>query len=322
MVPWSRRTASCLRFRAASPHGIFGPVITPAGMAAFGRDPASARQVWSRQGGYPGDPRYREFHSGSGGRRAVGLPRALRGWYRARVSHGLKYHRVTGGSGPKELYDPEAAGVAVEEHADHFVGERARQLGVAARSMERPPMVLAPYDAELFGHWWYEGPQFIDAVVRRLATPGSGMGAIGLGGYLARYAANPVSQPATSTWGEEGHLGVWLDASNAWMQRPLRWMAGRMSALARLEPLARGVRLRALSQLARELMLAQSSDWPFLIRMGTAKEYARTWLERHEAAFRKLEGDDRRSEPWDDAALAEMETRDNLFPEIDPQWWV
>ena len=305
-----------------SPHGIFGPVVTPAGMAAFARDPASARQVWSRQGGYPGDPRYREFHSDLADDAEWEYLAPYAAGTGARVATGLKYHRVTGGDGPKEPYDPDAAGVAVAEHAEHFVRERVRQLGVASKSMERVPMVVAPYDAELFGHWWYEGPQFIDAVVRRIAIPGSGIGALGLGGYLGRHRANPVSQPAVSTWGEEGHLAVWLDPSNAWMQRPLRWMAGRMSALAKREASASGVRLRALSQLARELMLAQSSDWPFLIRMGTAKEYARARFERHEAAFRKLEGMISGRESWDEPALVEMESKDNLFPGIDPQWWV
>lgn len=305
-----------------SPHGIFGPVVTPTGLAAFGRDPASARQVWSRHGGYPGDPRYREFHSDLADSAEWGYLAPYVAGTGARVATGLKYHRVTGEGGAKELYDPAAARTAVEEHAAHFVAERARNLRAQVRRMPRPPFLLAPYDAELFGHWWHEGPQFVDAVVRRVDGGGEGLRMLSLGDYLGQYPANPVSTPSPSTWGEHGYLGVWLDASNAWMQRPLRWMAGRMSTLARLEPTAKGVRHRALSQLARELMLAQSSDWPFLVRMGTAKDYARSRFEGHEANFRVLEGMISGREPWDEPALVRMEQQNNLFPELDPQWWV
>ncbi len=315
-------THGLLMAEPPSPHGVFGPVVTPSGLAAFARDPASARQVWSRNGGYPGDPRYREFHSDLADSAEWGYLAPYAAGTGVRVATGLKYHRVTGGDGPKEVYDPVEASAAAREHAHHFVHERARHLRAQVRNMARPPMLLAPYDAELFGHWWYEGPQFLDAVVRRIDEGGEGIRLVSLGGYLGENPVNPVCTPAASTWGESGYLAVWLDTSNAWMQRPLRWMAGRMSSLAKLEPTARGVRLRALSQLARELMLAQASDWPFLIRMGTAKDYAKARFEQHEARFRKLEGMLTGRDPWDEPALVAMEQQDNLFPEIDPQWWV
>jgi 1,4-alpha-glucan branching enzyme len=304
-----------------SPHGVFGPVVTPAGMAAFARDPASARQVWSRHGGYPGDPRYREFHSDLADVAEWGYLAPYAAGTGVRVATGFKYHRVTGGAGPKELYDPGTARAAVAEHARHFVVERARHLHAQTAAMGRPPFLLAPYDAELFGHWWYEGPEFLDAVVRRVAEGEEGIRMIGLGGYLAAHPVNPVSLPAASTWGEGGHLGVWLDASNAWMQRPLHSMAVRMTSHVRMESDPGEVRRRVLVQMARELMLAQASDWPFLVRMGTAKEYAQVRFETHQRRFRKLETMLSGREGWDEVALAEMEARDNLFPELDPQWW-
>ena len=304
-----------------SPHGVFGPVVTPTGLAAFARDPASARQVWSRHGGYPGDPRYREFHSDLAEVAEWGYLAPHAAGTGVRVATGFKYHRVTGGSGPKELYDPMAARAAVAEHARHFVAERSRHLHAQATAMGRPPFLLAPYDAELFGHWWYEGPEFLDAVVRRVASGEEGIRMVGLGGYLTAHPVNPVSVPASSTWGEAGHLGVWLDDSNAWMQRPLHGMAVRMSALARMESEVDPVRRRALVQLARELMLAQASDWPFLVRMGTARDYARARFETHVRNFWRLEAMLAGREGWDGTALADLEARDNLFPELDPQWW-
>lgn len=314
-------THGLLLSRPPAPKGVFAPVLTSHGLAAFGRDPSSARQVWSRKGGYPGDPRYREFHADLSDEAEWGYLAPHVAGTGVRVPTGIKYHRVTGGDGVKALYDPAAAGEAVREHAAHFVGERARQLRAAARVSGEGLLSVSPYDAELFGHWWFEGPDFVDAVVRRVASGGTGLRMTGLGEYLGEWGRLAVCEPAVSSWGEQGHLGVWLDEVNAWMQRPLRRMARRMA-----ERLAEGgagepgsVRWHFLSELARELMLAQASDWPFLIRMGTAREYARRRFDGHCEAFASLDaagellvsGEGRERAGW----------RQGLFPGVDPAWW-
>ncbi len=311
-------THGLLLAQPSPPQGILSPVLTPTGLAAFARDPASARQVWSRHGGYPGDPRYREFHRDLADDAEWGYLAPFTAGTDARVPTGIRYHRVTGPDLPKELYQPGAALAATREHAAHFISERIRQLSHTAP--HQPALLVCPYDAELFGHWWFEGPDFLDAVARGIAANPTKLRMSTLGDHLASLPALPVCTPADSTWGEGGHLTVWLDDSNAWMQRPLRRMAVQMARFALTggdDPL----RQRALRQAARELLLAQASDWPFLIRMGTARNYARSRFDRHVADFDRLISQLSGREPWDPSFLSAVESRDNLFPDIDPTWW-
>src|SRR6266516_97141 len=237
---------------------IYAPSYTPAGPAVFARDRDSSRQVWSAQEGYPGDPAYREFYRDVG----FDLPMEHLGplAHGQRKFAGMKYHRITGRGEEKELYDREGAEKAAETHAVHFLEQRRRQICEISR-FGFDPVIVAPFDAELFGHWWFEGPLFLEHFIRktaseqdlRLTTPSD---------YLAAHPTLQTIQPAASTWGENGHLRVWLDQCNAWIYPHLHAAARRMSEVARkcvngADPFAD----RMLKQLARELLLAQSSDW-------------------------------------------------------------
>jgi 1,4-alpha-glucan branching enzyme len=300
--------------------GIFAPLLTPRGLAAFGRDPASARQVWSRHGGYPGDPRYRDFHTDLAHEADWDYVKPYLPNVEARVFTGLKYHRVTG-TGPKEVYDRAAALDAVREHAEHFVAERRQQADAAAPQLGRPPLMVAPYDAELFGHWWFEGPEFLDAIVRRLSRSESPIQLVTPAGYLRAWPANQVSRPSTSSWGDGGHFAVWLNRKNAWMQPHIRAAQERMSGLvARHATAATPLAERALRQAARELLLAQSSDWPFIVHTGTSPGYARERFIRHITAFTQIH-EGLMSGQIDETGLAALEARDNLFPEVQPRHW-
>lgn len=303
---------------------IFAPVLTPAGLAVFARDPASARQVWSRHGGYPGDPRYREFHRDVAHDAEWEYVRPFLHGAAGRAFTGLKFHRVTGPTLDKELYDRREALAAVTEHADHFVTERIRTGTAAAALMSRPPLLVAPYDAELFGHWWFEGPEFLDAVARRAALDPHRIRLVTPSQDLGEYSELEICQPAASTWGEGGHFTVWLDESNAWMQPPLRAAGRRFERLAAAfqsttpDPLTK----RLLRQAGRELLLAQASDWPFLVKFNTAGAYPARRIREHLAAFETLAGvlesPPPRVEP---AALADLEARHNLFPDLDWRRW-
>lgn len=314
-------THGLLGAQPASRWGVFGPIVTPGGLTVYGRDPSSARQVWSRHGGYPGDGRYREFHSDAADDAEWGHVAPYTAGTGARVPTGLKYHRVTGGAGEKEAYDPIEAQRAVREHARHFVLERRRGFELAGMGDEGQAMAVAPYDAELFGHWWFEGMDFVDAVVREGVQPGSGLRLSTPGRHRRETGGWTEATPCESTWGEGGHLAMWLDESNAWVQRSLRRMATRMR-----DGVAQGtggdpVRERVLRQAGREWLLAQGSDWPFLIRTRTAGEYALGRFRSHEARFGRLaamwEGRERVDKAW----LAGVETVDNLFPELDMKGW-
>ncbi|MEN9733173.1 MAG: hypothetical protein RLZ45_1168, partial [Verrucomicrobiota bacterium] len=269
------------------PAAVFLPVRHPAGLTFFGRDPLSARQVWSRQAGYPGDPRYREFHQDLADEADwESVSRFLPG-AGVRYPTGLKYHRVTGGLGEKLTYDRDLALEAVAEHATHFLAQRRWQFEQAGAGLTRPPVLVAPYDAELFGHWWFEGPEFLDRVMRQAAAMDIRMDT--LSGLAAAPPLPWVSQPAESSWGAGGHLRVWLHPDNADLQPRLRSAGARMVAMTRrLLDSDHSVRphlQETLRKAGRELLLAQASDWPFLIRMGTAAQYARARAEGHLEAF-------------------------------------
>ena len=210
----------------APPAGCHRPITLPSGVLAFARDPTSSRQVWSSEVGYPGDPAYREFYRDLG---YDGDYDTIRPWLHAdgvRRHLGLKYHRVTGrvDLSEKAIWDPPAARARADEHARHFLESRASQAADLAREFGEAPSITSPYDMELFGHWWYEGPWFLEALFRRQADPATRQ-AIRLAtpADVARApGSRPAAQAAVSTWGEGGYFKVWLDASNAWLHRHQR----------------------------------------------------------------------------------------------------
>jgi len=109
---------------------------------------------------------------------------------------------------------------------------------------------------------------------------------------------------------------VWLDASNDYVYPHLHRAARRMVELAKAHPHAEGLRRRALNQAARELLLAQSSDWAFIMKTGTMAEYAHKRTRDHISRFTRLY-DDIRGNRVDEKWLAEVESRDRIFPGID-----
>jgi 1,4-alpha-glucan branching enzyme len=302
-------------------YGVHAPVRTPDGVAVFARDLETSRQVWSAESGYPGDPFYREFHRDLGwdAPHEYLLPHLHTDGARRHL--GLKYHRVTGRDVPlhdKQPYDPLAALARVAEHARHFVGERVTQARRLREHFKgRRPHIVAPYDAELFGHWWLEGPRFLDLVFRELQWRNSEIKAITPGDFLDLGLPVQSQQPAQSSWGAGGYFEVWLNERTSWMCPPQHAAEARMTTLAdafRDQP--GETTRRALNQAARELLLAQSSDWAFQISRDTATAYAASRFRAHIARFHKLANQitDGRIET---ESLAEMEQRDNLFAELD-----
>lgn len=295
-------------------HAIFAPCYTPAGPAAFARDLESNRQVWNAQLGYPGDPLYRDFYRDIGfDRSAEELARFLRPTGVRKFS-GIKYHRVSEGK-PKQLYDPAAA----LARADHHAGDFFLKCATRFRTLEElnfAPVIVNPFDAELFGHWWFEGPRFLESFIRRAAIERNGFCLTTPGEFLARYPAQQVARPNPSSWGEGGFSSVWLDEKNAWIYPDLHAATGRMIALAREHRATHDPMVeRALRQAARELLLAQASDWAFLIKTNGAPEYATRRTKDHLARFHRLQ-DGISKRQIDCAFLGECEARSNLFPNL------
>ncbi len=301
--------------------GTAEPVVTPAGLTCFGRDVEASRQVWSRDEGYPGDPSYREFYRDVG----FDLPAsAVEDFVAAdgtRQATGLKYYRITGRGGSDKLpYDPLQARARAALHAEDFVASRAAEVAAWSQHTRCPPIVVAPYDAELFGHWWYEGVDFLEEVFRALARVGNGVCAVTAGEYLKAYPSHDLAEPEASSWGAGGYSGVWLDPASSWMLRHVDHAMREMNEIVAHYAEAEGLPGRAARQAARELLLMLASDWPFLMKIGTAPHYARARFEVHVARFRRLGGMLRAGavdEPW----LLGLEARDNLFPNLDLAWF-
>ncbi len=299
-------------------YGVFAPIYCKSGVAAFGRDMESSKQVWSAREGYPGDYDYREFYRDIGYDLDYDYIKPYIHPSGIRIGTGIKYHRITGKTHDKQPYDRGRALRKAAIHAGNFMFNRERQIEYLASVMDRKPIVVAPYDAELFGHWWFEGPEWLDYLIRKATYDQNVFKLVTPSDYLNVYTRNQVSTPSLSSWGYKGYNEVWLEGSNDWIYRHLHKAAERMTELAKAYPDSDGLRRRALNQAARELLLAQSSDWAFIMKTGTVVPYAVRRTKEHLWRFTKLYEDIRR-ESIDESWLSDIEARNNIFPEIDYQ---
>ena len=300
-------------------YGVYAPLHTPAGVAAFGRDAESSKQVWSSKEGYPGDPLYRDFYRDIGFDLELDYIKPYIHPEGIRHSTGYKYHRITGRDVPlheKAPYDFGAAKERTTLHAGNFLFNRVKQVQHLRAHMDRPPIIVAPYDAELYGHWWYEGPEFLEDLFRKMQYDQNVVAPITPSEYLSLHPTNQVAQPCTSSWGHKGYAEYWLNGSNDWVYRHMHKAGERMVELARTFPEAQGLRKRALNQAARELVLLQSSDWAFIMKTGTMVPYAVRRVCEHTNQFNAIYDGIKKgalNEGW----LKDLEEKDNIFPTID-----
>jgi 1,4-alpha-glucan branching enzyme len=206
------------------------------------------------------------------------------------------------------------------QHAGNFMFNREKQIEYLVGAMKQPPLVLSPYDAELFGHWWFEGPDFINYLARKVAFDQDVFRLITPTEYLREHPTQQIVQPAASSWGHKGYWEVWLEGANAWIYPYLHVAAERMTELARNHRNGEPLVQRALRQAARELLLAQSSDWAFIMKTGTTVPYAIKRTKDHILRFTRLYEQisaQRIDEPW----LSSIEWRDNIFPDINYHYW-
>lgn len=306
-----------LHARPSPRHGAHAPVQSEAGVLFFARDAAASREIWSLREGLPGHPLYRDFY------RDVGWDLDLE--YLARYLHdparrnplAVRYHRVTG-AGEKELYDREVGLALAERHAQDFWARRESQAEELASRLGRPPVITLPFDAELFGHWWYEGPHFLETLFRE-ASRSNRLHLVGLSEARSLERRVQRADPAPSSWGEGGYSAYWLNRENDWILRRLRRAGEATVAIASrwslgIPELAGGE--RQLRQLCRELLLAQSSDWPFILKSGASAEYAARRAGEHLDACDRLY-DGLVKGRVDMSYLRERELRWPIFPNLD-----
>jgi len=297
--------------------GVYAPVYCDNGVAAFARDPESSESVWSARTGYPSHPLYREFYRDLGFDGDYGYVRAFLHPDGIRRDLGLKYHRITGDVELHEKlpYEPTPAFARATADAGDFVFNRSKQCQHLHRVLGELPLVVAPYDAELFGHWWYEGPQFLESVFATVDRH-SDLRCVAPSCYLDEHPVHQIQSPAASSWGESGYHRVWLNPANDWIYRHLHEAERRMLETVDREPGGEPWRERALAQMARELLLAQSSDWPFILTTGAAAPYAQRRLRDHLNRFHGLYEQLARDRV-DPRAVETIEWHDPIFQEID-----
>ncbi|MDT8407766.1 MAG: 1,4-alpha-glucan branching protein domain-containing protein [Methylococcales bacterium] len=294
--------------------GVYAPVQV-GGVQAFARHPALSAAVWCAHQGYPGHPYYREYHRDIGFElsEAVLRPCLLDG--DVRVNTGIKYHRVTGHE-QKALYEPERAAEQAWRHAEQFV-MAAEQVATSAKGRDAV-LLNVPFDAELFGHWWFEGPIWLEAVLRCCAQRYSPLQLTSAQHWLQSGRDTHCAQLAASSWGEKGYNQYWLNAETCWIYPKLRQSQQTLSQLARqfVDLDRQDWRCRALNQAARNLLLAQASDWPFMLSAKTLPDYARQRVENHLARFNYLQDSVLRHRINSDY-LEALEYLDNIFPALD-----
>lgn len=276
----------------------------PGQVAVLGRNNRTGQQVWSGTFGYPGDFFYREFHRKDG------------------VS-GMQYWRIGGAEvdlGSKPPYEPHRAAEQVQGHAAHFVGLVEQLLHEFAEQNGKFGIISSAYDTELFGHWWFEGVDWLKEVLRGLSRSES-VELTTASGIVNEHAPERVLNLPESSWGAGGNHFTWLNVDTQWMWPVIHAAERRMEKLVADFPEAQGEVRTVLNQTARELVLLQSSDWPFLVTTGQAKEYASQRFTEHVERFNQLadiaELGGRELSDEQRVFLNSLSERDNPFPHID-----
>ncbi|UCF60235.1 MAG: DUF1957 domain-containing protein [Anaerolineaceae bacterium] len=280
------------------PHYVTQPQV-----AVLGRNNRTGLQVWSAEWGYPGEFDYREFHKKDG------------------IS-GMQYWRVTGPRvdlADKDAYHPDWAANKVEKHADHYAQLVEELLTTYQGETGQTGIISAIYDTELFGHWWFEGVDWIREVLRRLATS-EVVELTTASDYVENHPPSTVLNLPEGSWGAGGTHFVWDNADTRWMWPIIHAAENRLHEAVEAHATARGAIRHILDQAARELLLLQSSDWPFLVTTGQAREYSIHRFRQHVDRFNMLLDELDQEHPREELA-ADFWEKDKIFPEIDYRWF-
>jgi 1,4-alpha-glucan branching enzyme len=258
-------------------------------------------QVWSGEHGYPGDFCYREFHKKDG-------------------SSGLRYWRITGRHvdlADKSEYRPDEAQNRMQEHARHFASLVEELIAGYHSTTGQYGIVSAAYDTELFGHWWFEGIDWLREVLRLLAASDI-VDLTTASEFVTQHPPENVLALPESSWGQGGNHFTWMNVDTEWMWPIIHEAERRMEELVAMHPDANGSLREVLQQAARELLLLESSDWPFLVTTGQAREYAVTRFEQHVERFNQLaELAGGPAGPNGRALALDLYERDRVFADID-----
>jgi 1,4-alpha-glucan branching enzyme len=276
--------------------------VQSANVAVLGRNNRTGMQVWSPEWGYPGEYNYREFHKKD-------------------VISGFQYWRVTDdklGLAYKDYYHPDFATNKVSEHAGHYSRLVEELLDNFNRQNNKPGIIVATYDTELFGHWWFEGIMWIKQVLKHLASSNT-VELVTPSEFIEKHPPEDVLSLKEGSWGQAGNHFTWLNTDTEWMWPLIHAAELRMEELVAQYPNASGKLADILNQAARELLLLESSDWPFLITTDQARVYASDRFKEHISRFERLAtiASSGKIDSNDQSICREYNELDNVFPDID-----
>lgn len=290
--------------------------LGPGRAVAFGRDEQVCEQVWSGTIGYPADGVYLEFHKRHGPKR------------------GLRYWKITGNRvdlGAKNLYYPDDVVGRIHQHSQHFCQVVKQRLWDYRNRTGRHGVVAACFDAELFGHWWFEGPQFLRDVILTLnADPDVDLQTSGQ--YLHDHPPDKACSLPRGSWGQDGDDRVWSNDKVNWMWDIEYRCEARFGKMTFELPWQSDPQILDLLQKAgRELLLLQASDWQFVVTRGQAIDYGIKRFMLHVSRFEtlidlceKLAEDSAYLGKLNEVEAHEVEDadiHDVIFPQINLNWW-
>ncbi|MBU8905719.1 DUF1957 domain-containing protein [Desertibacillus haloalkaliphilus] len=275
--------------KAADPtpkNGSEAPVFSPHGVVLFPRNEKLSQMVWSSVSGYPGDYDYREFYRDIAYQRDWEYIKPFVHHEGIRIDTGLKYNRITGDQEDKDLYVREWAEKKVQSHGEHFIASIHDELQNVQTADHPPALLLTPFDAELFGHWWFEGPEWIWHLVTEGA---SRLPFITPQEYVEKYSHDlETAHVSFSTWGRRGYGEVWLNEKNSWMHRHLHQLEIDLIETTSQFINPSQLEEKAIAQMIREWMLASSSDWAFIIDNESASDYAIERFKTHLGRYQQV----------------------------------
>ncbi|NOZ13987.1 MAG: DUF1957 domain-containing protein [Acidobacteria bacterium] len=289
------------------------PYRLSSGLQLFVRDHVTGYQVWSRHHGYPGDPYYLEFH-------------------KMKDTSGIKFWRITGTDvdlGGKQPYDPEIAEARIKENSAHFVGLINRLMAEFKETNGCPGVLVAPFDAELFGHWWFEGPRWLYEVLHLLKSTDSVVPVTCREMAEVSETAEVIDLPEGS-WGENADHSVWLNDETKWTFRELYSVERNFVSFVQQNrgKWQKNSTLKSvLTEAAKSLLLAEASDWQFLIHKESALDYVEKRFRGHVGEVARflgmaniLNGRERLTAD-DEKFLERCHMKNDCFQSLDLTWW-
>ncbi|MFW9865339.1 MAG: 1,4-alpha-glucan branching protein domain-containing protein [Candidatus Thorarchaeota archaeon] len=273
------------------------------GVSVFGRNVNTSRQVWDAEIGYPGDEYYRDFHKKD-------------------YKSGLYYWRITGKQireEDKQLYNVNKAKERIESHANHFIELLKNEVHLFSKEYSQNALIISPFDFELFGHWWMEGIDWVKKILE-LISKSDEIATIPISDYISLHKEKfSIIKMNESSWGKGGHFDVWKNPEHGWVWPYINGSIKSFENILNNYPKPNEWQERILKQIARELLLMEGSDWPFLLYTRQAKEYANQRFHHHHQRFLKLiwaakDFNDKKRISLRD--LEEIETIDSCFPNL------